>query len=152
MERRARLLEIKLTSFATSFDAANPLDTVLKCAYVARDSGYNYFAVQHFGICRTGVNIATNYDDYGEAAPKKCVGGVGASYTNYVYKLKEVRWLQNFLALSLSLSLLSELSIIIIFTEVSTRTECAGRLIKHTVYEPESNSKVMPMLGKCRIH
>ena len=49
---------------------------------------YEYFAVQDFGDCRTDVKLVENYKSYGEASPDKCQGGVGASQTNYVYRLR----------------------------------------------------------------
>ena len=51
---------------------------------------YEYFAVQNYGDCFTDVNIVDNYDKHGTAPPEKCVGGVGASYTNFVYRLRPV--------------------------------------------------------------
>ena len=61
---------------------------VIRCAHLARDMDYEYFAVQDFGDCRTDVKLVENYKSYGEASPDKCQGGVGASQTNYVYRLR----------------------------------------------------------------
>ena len=58
----------------------------MKCAHLARDMDYEYFAVQNFATCRTAVNIVNNYYAYGEAPPENCVGGVGAKLTNFVYR------------------------------------------------------------------
>ena len=58
----------------------------MKCAHLARDIDYEYFAVQNFATCRTAVNIVNNYNAYGEASPANCVGGVGAKLTNFVYR------------------------------------------------------------------
>ena len=82
-----RLLNIKFGSFANSYDASDPEATVVKCAHLARDMDYEYFAVQNLGDCRSDLNIVDNYDTYGEALPEKCVGGVGATLTNFVYRL-----------------------------------------------------------------
>ena len=83
-----RFLNIKFGSFTSSHDPNKPYASVVKCAHLARDKGYKYFAVQNYAVCRTDDNIANgNYATYGEASPDKCVGGVGASLTNFVYQL-----------------------------------------------------------------
>ena len=84
--RAKRLLRVKYASFAAMYDASDPYATVVKCAHLARDIGYKFFAVQNYGECYTDGNIADNYDTYGEASPENCVGGVGASLTNFVYR------------------------------------------------------------------
>jgi len=87
-KKSSRLLNIKFASFSNTYNASDPFATVVRCAHVARDKDYEYFAVQNFGVCRTDVNIVDNYDTYGEALSEKCVGGVGVSYTNFVYRLR----------------------------------------------------------------
>ena len=87
-KRSSRVLNIKFASFANMYNASDPYATVVKCAHLARDMDYEYFAIQNFGDCRTDVNIVDNYDKHGEALPEKCVGGVGASLTNFVYRLR----------------------------------------------------------------
>ena len=62
----------------------NPYASVVKCAHLARDVDYEYFAVQNFATCRTAVNIVNNYCEYGEKPPGNCVGGVGTKLTNFV--------------------------------------------------------------------
>ena len=87
-KRRAnRLLHIKYASFANMYNASDPYATVVKCAHLARDINYKVFAVQNYGECYTDKNIADKYGRYGEAPPANCVGGVGASLTNFVYRL-----------------------------------------------------------------
>ena len=85
-KKRLRLLNIKFGSFASSYSASDPHTTVVKCAQLARDMNYEYFAVQNRGDCWTDAKIVDNYDKYGSARPENCVGGVGASYTNFVYR------------------------------------------------------------------
>ena len=87
-KKNHRLLNIKFGSFASSYKASDPHATVVKCAHLARDMDYEYFAVQNLGDCWTDSEIVDNYNRYGEALPETCVGGVGASYTNFVYRLK----------------------------------------------------------------
>ena len=87
-KKSSRLLNIKFGSFSNSYDASDPYAMVIRCAHLARDMDYEYFAVQNFGDCRTDAHITDNYNKYGEAPPKKCVGGVGASWTNFVYRLR----------------------------------------------------------------
>ena len=87
-KKSSRLLNIKFGSFSNSYDESDPYAMVIRCAHLARDMDYEYFAVQNFGDCRTDLNIADHYDKYGKALPEKCVGGVGASWTNFVYQLR----------------------------------------------------------------
>ena len=87
-KKSSRLLNIKFGSFSSSYDAQNPYEMVIRCAHLARDMDYEYFAVQSSGDCRTDLDIVENYKTYGEASPDKCQGGVGASQTNYVYRLR----------------------------------------------------------------
>lgn len=58
--------------------------TVNQCAHVAYQSGYQYFGVQFYGECWSGVTANETYDKYGEATT--CWEGVGEHWTNYVYK------------------------------------------------------------------
>ena len=88
IEKKSRLLKTKFASFASTFNHSDPFATVEKCAHLARDMNYEYFAVQNYGDCYTDTNIIDNYDTYGEALPEKCVGWVGASFTNSVYRLR----------------------------------------------------------------
>ena len=85
-KRKLRLLNIKFGSFSSSYKASDPHATVIKCAHLARDMDYEYFAVQNLGDCWTDKNMDGNYDKYEKAVPENCVGGVGASYTNFVYR------------------------------------------------------------------
>ena len=88
VEKPNRLLDIKFASVVNSYDKTKPFATAIKCAHIARDEDYEYFAVQNFGECRTGLNMADNYDTYGEADSAKCIDGVGSKWTNFVYDLK----------------------------------------------------------------
>ena len=83
-----RLLRNKFAKFESPFSSWDPFATVIKCTHLARDMDYEYFAVQNFGDCYTGKNITENFDRYGEAPADKCVGGVSAAYTNFVYRLR----------------------------------------------------------------
>ena len=85
-KKKLRLLNIKFGSFASSYSASDPHTTVVKCAHLARDMNFRNFAVQNHGECWTDAKIVDNYDKYGRAVPENCVGGVGASYTNFVYR------------------------------------------------------------------
>lgn len=86
--KAARLLRIRFGNFARMYNASNPKATVVKCAHLARDKNYEYFAIQNYGECRTDVNIIDVYDKYGKAQPQNCLGGVGATLTNFVYRLR----------------------------------------------------------------
>ena len=87
-KKNNRLLNKKFESFTSSYNASDPHATVVKCAHLARDMDYEYFAVQNLGECWTDTKIVDSYDKYGKALPGKCVGGVGASYTNFMYRLR----------------------------------------------------------------
>lgn len=84
----SRLLSVKFGSFLSSYDEEDPYAMVIRCTHLARDMDYEYFAVQNFGDCRTDSKIVDNYNTYGVATPDKCLGGVGALLTNYVYRLR----------------------------------------------------------------
>ncbi|XP_028401263.1 A disintegrin and metalloproteinase with thrombospondin motifs 18-like [Dendronephthya gigantea] len=59
--------------------------TVNQCARVAYHSGYEYFGVQFYGECWSGVTANETYDKYGES--DSCWKGVGKHFANFVYKL-----------------------------------------------------------------
>ena len=87
-KKHSKLLNRKFGSFTNTYNASDPYATVIKCAHLARDMDYEYFAVQNLGDCFTDKNIADTYEKYGEALSEKCVGGVGATLTNFVYRLR----------------------------------------------------------------
>ena len=58
---------------------------------VARDIGYEYFAVQFYGECWSSTNAALTYDKHGrQTNPVKCWANVGGAGTNYVYRFRQV--------------------------------------------------------------
>ena len=68
------------------------LETVQKCAQVAFNKGYEYFAVQFYGVCYTGNNASQTYDKYGKS--DRCMETdktrgflVGKEDTNFVYRI-----------------------------------------------------------------
>ena len=87
-KKKNRLLNNKFADFTASYNASDPYATIVKCEHLARDMDYEYFAVQNFAHCRTDKNIVDNYGTYGNASSANCVGGVGASMTNYVYRMR----------------------------------------------------------------
>lgn len=65
--------------------------TILQCAYVARDKGYEYFGVQFYGECYSSVDAAETYDKYGvQTNADLCWANVGGSMTNFVYRIPQV--------------------------------------------------------------
>ncbi|KAJ7365945.1 hypothetical protein OS493_002682 [Desmophyllum pertusum] len=73
--------------------------TVYKCAQVAYDKGYEYFAVQFYGVCYSGEDAGeTEYAKHGESVKsddcwefdKHSGFGVGKDLTNFVYRIKQV--------------------------------------------------------------
>ena len=78
-------------SFRLFIDWHNMNATIRKCALVARDIGYEYFAVQFYGECWSSRDATLTYDKYGvETNPIKCWGNVGGASTNYVYRFRQV--------------------------------------------------------------
>ncbi|KAJ7328151.1 hypothetical protein OS493_025556 [Desmophyllum pertusum] len=61
--------------------------TIRRCALVARDIGYDYFAVQYYGECWSSFDAAGNYGRHGKQINlDKCWSNVGGPNTNFVYK------------------------------------------------------------------
>ncbi|XP_077997948.1 uncharacterized protein LOC144451062 [Glandiceps talaboti] len=62
---------------------ANPIE---KCAQVANDLGYDYFAVQNGGWCASSADAENTFDKYGHYNSCK-TDGEGGGWGNEVYKL-----------------------------------------------------------------
>ena len=58
--------------------------TVKACYRIAKDAGMTYFAVQFYGECWASND--EKFRDYGQAT--NCYEGVGAKWSNYVYKIR----------------------------------------------------------------
>ena len=86
-----RALPHNYASFRPFIDWHN-LDAIIrKCAMVARDIGYDYFAVQFYGECWSSTDAALTYDKHGrQTNPVKCWANVGGAGTNYVYRFRQV--------------------------------------------------------------
>lgn len=91
-KRNDRALSKKpYANFRFSIDWYNLNATIRQCAMVARDIGYEYFAVQYYAECWSSFEAAENYNRHGvQTDLKKCQWGVGGRYTNYVYRFKQV--------------------------------------------------------------
>ena len=68
------------------------LETVQQCAQVAFNKGYEYFAVQFYGVCYTGNDASQTYDKHGKSDRcleiDKTLGfRVGEADTNYFYRI-----------------------------------------------------------------
>ena len=68
------------------------LETVQQCAQVAFNKGYEYFAVQFYGVCYTGNDASQTYDKHGKSEScveiEKTLGfRVGEGDTNFVYRI-----------------------------------------------------------------
>ena len=60
------------------------VNAIQKCATVARDNGFNMFAVQDGGWCASSCTACQTYDMYGTSTA--CVGdGKGGSMANDIY-------------------------------------------------------------------
>lgn len=90
-----KLSDRALTDYYASFrpfiDWYHMTATIRQCALVARDIGYEYFAVQFYGECWSSFDAALTYDKHGvQTNPNKCWANVGAGSTNYVYRFRQV--------------------------------------------------------------
>lgn len=81
--KREKLLIDKYASFNSN---SGPKATVEYCSTLARDMGFDYFAVQNEVECWTSKDIAKTYHKYGKS--DKCVDGVGKELANFVYRLQ----------------------------------------------------------------
>jgi len=89
--RDDRALPVNYANFRPLIDWYNMNATIRQCAFVARDIGFEYFAVQFYGECWSSADAALTYDKHGEETnPDKCWANVGATYTNYVYRFRQV--------------------------------------------------------------
>lgn len=90
-----RAMSDNYANFRFFIDWHNLNSTIRQCALVARDKGYKYFAVQFYGECWSSPDAAETYNRHGPQKDlKKCQAGVGALFTNYVYRFKQVSLLQ----------------------------------------------------------
>ena len=87
-----RALPDEYANFRDQIKWKQILETVQQCAQVAYNKGYEYFAVQFYGVCYTGDNASQTYYKHGRS--DKCVEidktlgfRVGEEYTNFVYRI-----------------------------------------------------------------
>lgn len=82
-----RALPVPYANMRSQIVWTNMNKTVSECAHIARDKGYSYFGVQFYGECWSAPdNVASaNYNKHGAA--DNCVWGVGADWSNMVYKM-----------------------------------------------------------------
>jgi len=87
-----RALPDSYANFRPFIDWHNMNATIHQCALVARDIGYEYFAVQFYGECWSSADAALTYNKHGvQTNPNKCWANVGAAGTNYVYRFRQVQ-------------------------------------------------------------
>ena len=58
---------------------------MLKCATVANDKGFKYFAVRNGGECLAGDKLQVRYNDHGES--QECFEGEGGHEAINVYNI-----------------------------------------------------------------
>ena len=98
-----RALSDNYVSFRGFINWRNMNATIRQCALVARDIGYEYFAVQFYGECWSSDNAALTYDKHGvETNPGKCWANVGGVSTNYVYRFRQVSLVTSYFMIALS--------------------------------------------------
>jgi len=66
-----------------NFDNTEP--AVLKCAELAQERGYRFFALGPNGKCYSGPKADEQYFRYGSASKVKCVNGAGKSGATFIY-------------------------------------------------------------------
>ena len=86
-----RALPIKYANFRSQMNWTQ-VETVQQCAQVAFNKGYEYFAIQFYGVCYTGNDASQTYDKHGGSgkcfeADKTLGFRVGEEYTNFVYRI-----------------------------------------------------------------
>lgn len=87
-----RAMSDNYANFRFFIDWHNLNSTIRQCALVARDKGYKYFAVQFYGECWSSPDAAETYNrHHPQKDLKKCRSGVGAPFTNYVYRFKQIK-------------------------------------------------------------
>ena len=86
-----RALPINYANFRLQINWTQ-VETVQQCAQVAFNKGYEYFAVQFYGVCYTGSDALQTYDKHGKS--DRCVEidktlgfRVGEKYANFVYRI-----------------------------------------------------------------
>lgn len=88
-------------SFFILFKYFFPFSGVLSCAEAVSKKGYTIFGLQYYGECWSGENVVQTYAKYGKSS--QCLSAVnkkfkpcnddsdeacvGASRTNYIYKI-----------------------------------------------------------------
>ena len=84
----------RLVNAITSLEGKDPLldgdpklrkDAVQKCARVALNQGYFYFAIQNGGDCHSSLTAQDTYNIYGLST--KCKRGRGGEMANDVYEV-----------------------------------------------------------------
>ena len=81
-----RPLPEMIGNFESSFDPSNPNKTIMACARVAKERGYNFFGLQNKAECRSGNGTERTFGRDGPSLD--CTQGVGESGANFVYKFK----------------------------------------------------------------
>ena len=93
------------TSLSVSFSLA------CRCANATREREWKIFGLQFYGECWSGENGETTFKKYGNAKSSSCLQQlvnpippcdinkdmecVGARNTNYIYRLKDCKWINN---------------------------------------------------------
>ncbi|KAK3737480.1 hypothetical protein QZH41_008363, partial [Actinostola sp. cb2023] len=83
-----RPLPLLYLNIRSEIDWHDLTKTVQACAEEAKKKRLQYFGVQFYGECWGGPHAAKTYNHDGPS--KKCYKGVGAQYTNAVYRLENM--------------------------------------------------------------
>ncbi|XP_068732164.1 A disintegrin and metalloproteinase with thrombospondin motifs 6-like isoform X2 [Montipora capricornis] len=74
-----------LRDLRNGFDPKNTDPTIVKCADLAQEKGYRFFALGSNGRCFSGPDAGKNYFKHGTTREQNCVNGVGRNGVMYVY-------------------------------------------------------------------
>ena len=68
-----------------AIDVSNTDPAIIKCASLARNNDYSYFALGLNGRCLSSADAGTKYFKRGSTAAKKCRRGIGLTGASFVY-------------------------------------------------------------------
>ena len=90
-EKPKRALPILLHTFAVNWtDMNNSYSKIIRaCAVNVSKAGFQYFGIQHYKECWSGVNGSVTYNKYGRGGNCDLLNGIGKSWSNFVYRFVE---------------------------------------------------------------
>ena len=86
-----RALPERLHTFSVNWtDMNNSYSKIIRaCAVNVSKAGFQYFGIQHYKECWSGVNGSVTYNKYGRNNNCDLLNGIGKSWSNFVYRFVE---------------------------------------------------------------